>query len=709
MLNPWMLLGLLGLSVPVIIHLIQRQKLQPRLLATLKFLDQTDVANAFAWVPRDLLQLILRLALLSLFVLLMARCVMQADRPGARALAVVLDQSMGMQRKLASGKTLFEAAKEDIGRLFAELGPHDQVAFTLVGDDVTVQTGFLRDPARLQRVLAGAEVTEGGARALPAAVTAAVRRMKSLKQPNTCVIVFSPGTRAAWAAMPAPSPVPPLLRRGRVKLFVVGPALEAAPNVSVEEASFSPSSVYLGAGSKMTALVRNGSEEPRDLQVAISESKRQGESRPLHLAPGETAAIDLVQFFDAPADVPCSVQAGDDVLPADNVFHVPMRVRDRRQVLLVTPPAREETAEGVRASSAGVDLLAYAVNPGESLGLGGGTQIALKRVTPNLLERVSLPIYSCVVLYGLSEIPDKSVRDLAGYVRDGGALYIVPDRRTNPVQFNDVFGPLLSGFRLGALKEPRDPVFMDRDESALTSPLLRPLVREEWGDVDDISFSAWFAVEEPGGALCALRAAGREWLAAEAPLGRGGVFLQLFSCDVADTTLPRSPAFVPFVQVVLASLGRRARPPEPDVMRVGEVAFMDVPELLGLKADAELAGPERRSVPLDAGDPARLRVAGLKRAGPYLLTHPEKKGMRPRWLAVNPATGSSDLTPLDAADIGRLFGTRNVAGVSFDHLASLYDRRSEVFPVVFVLVFLAFAAEAVAGAWRSMRRRDEHE
>ena len=73
MLNPLMLLGLLGLSVPVLIHLINRRRMKPRQLATLKFLDQQDVANAFAPVPRDLLQLLLRLLLLTAFVLLMAR------------------------------------------------------------------------------------------------------------------------------------------------------------------------------------------------------------------------------------------------------------------------------------------------------------------------------------------------------------------------------------------------------------------------------------------------------------------------------------------------------------------------------------------------------------------------------------------------------------------------------------------------------------
>src|SRR5581483_1254830 len=111
MLYPLMLLGLIGLAVPVIIHLIQRQRLKPQVLATLQFLDPQDAANAFAPVPRDLLQLLLRLALLGLFVLLMARLLAGSADVGPRTLAVVLDGSLSTQRKGEGEQSLFDRQK----------------------------------------------------------------------------------------------------------------------------------------------------------------------------------------------------------------------------------------------------------------------------------------------------------------------------------------------------------------------------------------------------------------------------------------------------------------------------------------------------------------------------------------------------------------------------------------------------------------------
>ena len=88
MLYPWMLAALAGLGIPVVIHLIQRQRLKPEPLSTLAFLDQEDIANAFAPTPRDVLQLLLRLAVLALFVLLMTRLVIPSSEAGPRTMAI---------------------------------------------------------------------------------------------------------------------------------------------------------------------------------------------------------------------------------------------------------------------------------------------------------------------------------------------------------------------------------------------------------------------------------------------------------------------------------------------------------------------------------------------------------------------------------------------------------------------------------------------
>ncbi|MDP7134609.1 MAG: hypothetical protein QF437_29210, partial [Planctomycetota bacterium] len=166
MLNPLMLAGLLGLSVPIIIHLIQTQRLKPQPLATLKFLDIEDVANAFHPVPRDILQLILRLILLTFFVLLMSRLIFSSGTVGPRAMAVILDHSMSMQQKAGDTGSLFDRHKRQVLELIDGMNEDDRMSLILVGDRVTSETGYLQDKDALREIAEDFEVSDSGALAL---------------------------------------------------------------------------------------------------------------------------------------------------------------------------------------------------------------------------------------------------------------------------------------------------------------------------------------------------------------------------------------------------------------------------------------------------------------------------------------------------------------------------------------------------------------
>jgi hypothetical protein len=122
------------------------------------------------------------------------------------------------------------------------------------------------------------------------------------------------------------------------------------------------------------------------------------------------------------------------------------------------------------------------------------------------LERKALSMYSVVVLYGLQELASPEVvQDLAGYVRQGGGLYIIPDTNVVSSTFNSALAPLLAGFQLGDLRDPKIPVPMDGNDKNVADPLLLGLIRGEWGTVNDIRFARYFTVKEKGGAKPALK------------------------------------------------------------------------------------------------------------------------------------------------------------------------------------------------------------
>jgi hypothetical protein len=710
MLNPLMLLGLAGLAVPVIIHLIQRQRLRPQWLATLQFLEREDVANAFAPVPRDRLQLLLRLLLLLLLVLLMARLAVGGREPGPRTLTVILDQSLSMQQTSAAGGTVFAAHQAAILELIDSLGPRDQMSLLLVGDTVVQQTGFSADRERLRRTVRAWEPADGGGLALAGAVRAAVRQLRNRHEVNTAVLLFSDHQAVNHLAElgngeAGGSEFAAELSRGRVRLLLVEPGRAAADNVAVTEGLFQPPRAYLGGSARLTARVRNYAAEERACRLTFYEQEQAGESREVMLAPGEEATVDLVQRFESPVDVPCRVEIGADQLAGDNRFRLPMRMRERCQVLLVGQAPADAEDERGETRYDGIDLLAYALNPGEALGQGGGTHIAVRRVTPAVFARVSLPIYSLVVLYGAPELPEPSSRDLEAYVQAGGGLWLIPDEATAPARFNEALRPLLSGFVLGQLRQADPVLALDTGEATLGVPLFLPLLRGEWGDLRDVHVREYFGVGAPGPARTALAAANGEALALFLPVGRGRVLLQLFPFSLGAGTLPRSQAFVPLVQEVAAAIGRPDDETPGDSLRVGETRRVSVPEFRGLPGDLEAAGPERRTFALLAPERDAVQADGFTRAGDYELTHPARRSGRRRWLSVNPPAGESDLRPLDATEQERLYGTRNVRRLAATDLADAFARRRELSGPFLVLLLAAFAAEALSGAWLSRTSR----
>ncbi len=715
MLNPLMLFGLLGLAVPVVIHLIQRQRLRPQPLATLAFLDREDTANAFAPVPKDLLQLLLRLLLMACFILLMSRLVGCGRTPGPRTMTVVLDQSLGMQQVGPDGCSLFETSRAQILALIEALRPEDRMSLVLVGDRTTVETGFLSDRARLRATAESCVVSDGGGLGLVPAIRAAVDQLRGRRDVNAAVLVFSGHRRGHYEHALAEArqagrdenrtqAFRRRLERGRVQLVFVAPAAPPGDNLAIESGAFTPPQVFLGSSARFSARVHNYATNAQTAQLTFFEDGRGGGRRAVTVAPDETVTVDLVHVFESPVDAACQVELGEDGLPGDNRFHLPMRMRDRRQVLLVTPHA-EEAGDSLALRARGADLFFYALNPGEALGRGAGTFVTVRRVTPAALEQLSLPFYAAVVFYGVDLLSARAQADLAAYVDNGGGLYLIPGDGIGPARFNQAFASVLGSFALGqeVVHDPGLP--LETRETRLDDPLLAPLGGGEWGDVRSVSFRRYHGVDTAGDARVLLRAGNDDPLAVRLARGRGQVFVQLFSCSLAAGSLPRSSAFVPMVQTVLGALRPASADDRSESLRVGEALRLPVPAWRGLDGPGELAGivTNRLAVQAD-GETPYVRVDGLLHAGAYALTHPGHHSGRRRWVTVNPVAGESDLTPLGADEQALLFGTRRFAQVPAQELADVFAQRRELAGWMLALLLPAFVAEALAGAWQSRRR-----
>ncbi|MEX2609187.1 MAG: BatA domain-containing protein [Gemmatimonadota bacterium] len=120
--NPWAWLGLLTLAVPILVHLLARQRAPRQPFPSLRFLPHARLLTARRARPTDLLLLALRLLILLLAVAALAQPYLLTGERAAWqtrtvARAVVVDTSASMRGPLADGQAAVDAALAEGERL----------------------------------------------------------------------------------------------------------------------------------------------------------------------------------------------------------------------------------------------------------------------------------------------------------------------------------------------------------------------------------------------------------------------------------------------------------------------------------------------------------------------------------------------------------------------------------------------------------------
>ena len=147
---PWMLWGLAGLALPIVIHLLDRSRSSPQDWPCLRFLKIAHEHSAQRTRIKHLLVLLARCLLLALIILAMAQPYLQresfaqsSDLP--TTLVIVLDNSFSMACRDGAedgGKdqTRFERAKRIALEQIENLALNDEVALVLASDQPVMLT-----------------------------------------------------------------------------------------------------------------------------------------------------------------------------------------------------------------------------------------------------------------------------------------------------------------------------------------------------------------------------------------------------------------------------------------------------------------------------------------------------------------------------------------------------------------------------------------
>lgn len=682
LLAPAFLIGLGALAVPLLIHLIRRERHDAVEFPSLMFLSRIPqpivkrrrIRNWWLFALRCLALILLVGAFSRPFVERAPAALSQED--AAREVVILLDRSYSMGYGDRWTRAVAAAAEAIEG-----LGRNDRASLTVFDAGASTLVQATSDRARLRSALDTVTVGSGVTRYTPALkLTQSILAASELAQRE--VVLISDFQRSGWegatgAQLPAGTVVRPVH---------IGAA--DAPNIVVTHVSLNRSRV--AGRERVTPVVHlaNGGAAAGEVTITLEAGGREIQSAATSVPAEGTHAVALQPVTLENRAIRATIRAGTDALAADNAFHFVLEPAPGMRILIVEPTGREASLYLRRALELSEDPPFI---------------IALKRAalpTAAELERTDV-----VVLNDVLPPEGDAGRRLVEWVRAGGGLVLAAGDRTATATWSAPAQELAGGAservidrvadggaRLGFL-EYSHPVF-----ELFRAPRAGGFGAARFYRYRPVPAAAAAAPGDSVAARSMVLARFDDGSAAlvERGVGAGRVLVWGSTLDSYWTNLALEPVFLPLMhQIVKRAAG--FTPPR-QWSTAGEIVD------LGAVDDGPLVvnTPGGGRIDVEAGN----TLLTLQEQGFYEVREARAGGSTLREHAVNVDVSESDLTTVDAAE---LVSALTVAGVNAEPAARAsvsaeeQEERQSLWWYMLIVVLALLTTEAVFANRRSIR------
>ncbi|MGE3843657.1 MAG: BatA domain-containing protein [Vicinamibacterales bacterium] len=661
-LTPLFLLGLSALAIPVLLHLVQRERKRVVEFPSLMFVSRVPYKSVRRRRIRHWALLAMRLLALALLVLAFGRPFLRTSgtvataAAGPRELIVLLDRSysMGYGSRWADAQSAASDAFQ--GMAAGERG-------TLIVFD-TGATAVVRsslDSAQLTRAVADAQPGSYATRFGPA-LKLAESVLISSALPRREVVIVSDFQRNGWNAddsvrMPQGTVMTPV---------VIGKGQE--PNVSVTAVSLQRMPFSGRERVAVTAALANRSSEAVGaVSVTLESGGQVVSSQRVDIEPNASASAIFPPLTIDAETMRLRVGIPNDGLAADNGFHVVLSPQRSLPVALIES----------RVGAEGSLYLTHA------LGIGNTPRFELRRHGQSAWDRSSLPARGAAVL---NDVPLAELQrgDLPAWVEAGGGVLIVAGNRTE------------GQVRIGPAQLATMAALVDRPPTTagilanidFSHEIFEPFKAPRSGDFASARFFRYRPVTIQADGRVIVRFDDGAPALVEWKVGRGRVLLWTSTLDALWNDLALKPVFLPFVHRALRYLAQyREAPAWHTAGQIVDAAVLP-PEMPASLANVTIVTPTgERYRPSERGATA----VELSNQGFYELT----ANNRTLAIAANLDPAEGDLTAMDPQELLAASAGRSVATAAAPPVLSPQDqeRRSGLGWYLLVAALALLAAE----------------
>lgn len=665
-LSPLFLAGLLAAMIPVIIHMLQRQRAPEMRFSTLRFLKLSVEKTARKRRLRDLWLLLMRMAVVALLAIALSRPFLRGTSTlfGNRAVAVaiVLDNSPSMA--LADdGEVRFERARNLALDIVSHLREGDEVALLLTGGPSLQQEATYRRSENVQRLIEDASISLSAAE-IPAALDNARRLLASSDAPNQELYLITDLQRSSWRDKAEPVKTPDDDSQA-MPLVVVDVHRTRPVNLSVEDVEVRAAVPAVGLPMRILGTVRNGANDEQNAQLhLLIDGALVEESVPERLSAGEVRAF---QFTYTPREAGIHVGrvqlVGSDASELDNQRDFVIDTQSAVQVGLVAYRANNEPPH----RSAGY-YLERALQPVA----GDVHAVEVTWLAPELLAEEPLGGLAAVFCIDLTPSEAATRQTLIDYVSAGGILVWVCGPHTDPASLGT--GELFPGrfaFPDDEADAGRHWAWLDESHPAL-KPLAKPASLYQSVTVDRYLMLT-LPPQSPARVLARLDN-GDPALVSHS-VGQGTVYTLTTGAHARWTTLPLRPIFVPLVnRLILQSSAQGRGPVEVAAGHPAVFRFADEPQPVTVELTVPGVSEAIRLRSSGEAGAQQLRVSETNAAGVYHLRMIEAAHPRRFAFAVNVAAAEADPQVVDRRTLQSRLGQSALVAVDKETLDHTIQR-----------------------------------
>jgi hypothetical protein len=666
-LNPFLLFGSLTLAIPVLIHLVRREKSEIIPFSSLMFLLKVPKRSIRQQKIKNLLLMALRLLILALLVGAFARpyLTQPANNPvnasSQRGTVLLLDTSYSMRY----GNN-FDRLKAEARKRIDALGAGDRMALVTFNENASMLSQITSDKNALKAALDTLEPSYAGTRFYEAFVLAD-RVLGQFGGDQKHLVVISDFQKNGWNRSSRESVISKDVKTETVNLAVKDWTNVGIDSVLVDQTSFNRT--YTG---RLIVRIHNyNKDKPVDVPVSVSLNDKEVAKKTVTVSPNMTAVAEFTGF-----DLQLGFSKGrvriesDDPLKVDNEFLFVIERREKLNVLVVDAGKPKQSLYLRQAYTSTAEL------PFEV------TTITNSAVTPEEIAK-----HEVVIVNDVPRLPDKVTQKMDELRKTGQGQLIILGENSDVGWWNNYAKLPVKPLSWIFVPKARGRPSVSMTTYDQNHSIFKPFKTSTRVALNSAQFFAYMNMEARPGAVVLAKYEDGSPVIVESSKDDHGLLVFNSTVDSRWNDLPLKPSFLPLFHEMVRYLTRYNE--SRGWYALGEAVTVTG----GLESvDAAVIDPKNKRQPLGTLSAGQAKFFTPEMPG----FHEIRVGPDTRMIAVNsPASeGNLDSMPPEdlLASVQRTGGESTAAGL-FEDQKDDYARRQMGWWYLLLIALLAGMAE----------------